>query len=64
MKRRRNEGKEEKIGDQITKKKKKSLCASFSSARSSFDQSEMRYLEKTTLYLLLFSCKIFSMNKL
>ena len=45
-------GKEEKkrivgnIGDQITKKEKKSPCASFSSAQSSFlDHSEVHYLE-------------------
>ena len=52
-----------KIEDQIAKER--SPCAFFSSAQSSFlDQSEVRYLEKRTLYLLLFSCTIFSINKL
>ena len=58
---------EEKLGIKSKKKKKKktrSPCASFSSAQSSFlDRSEIRYLEESTLYLLLFSCKFFSMNK-
>ena len=66
-KRRKREEKEEKNGDQIAKKKEKEeVRAHLFSLRSRhfLDQSEIRYLEKSTLYLLLFSCKIFSMNKL
>ena len=67
--RRKREEKEEKIGDQIAKKKKKEkkkVRAHLFPLRSRhfLDQSEIGYLEKSTLYLLLFSCKIFSMNKL
>ena len=56
----------EKNGDQIAKKKKKGVCAHLFPLRSRhfLDQSEICYLEKSTLYLPLFSCKIFSMNKL
>ena len=74
-KRRKREEKEEKIGDQIAKKKKKKkkkkkrkkskinkkVRAHLFPLRSRhfLDQSEIRYLEKSTPYLLLFSCKIF-----
>ena len=67
-KRKKREEKEEKNGDQIAKKKKKKkkkIAHLFPlRSRHFLDQSEIRYLEKNTLYLLLFSCKIFSMNKL
>ena len=48
------------------KKKKKEVRAHLFPLRSRhfLDQSEIRYLEKSTLYLPLFSSKIFSMNKL
>ena len=56
----------EKNGDQIAKKKKEEVRAHLFPLRSRhfLDQSEICYLEKSTLYLPLFSCKIFSMNKL
>ena len=45
---------------------KKEVRAHLFPLRSShfLDQSEIRYLEKRKLYLLLFSCNIFSVNKL
>ena len=48
------------------KKKKKKVRAHLFPLRSRhfLDQSETGYLEKSKLYLHLFSCKIFSMNKL
>ena len=49
------------------KKKKKSVRIFYLFPLRSLlflDQSEICYLEKSTLYLPLFSCKIFSMNKL
>ena len=63
-KKRRKGGK--KCGPNRKKKKKKEVCAYLFPLRSRhfFDQSEICYLEKSTLYLPLFSCKIFSMNKL
>ena len=67
VKRRKREENEEKIGDQIAKKKKKKKVRAHLfplRSRHFLDQSEIPYLEKSTLYLLLFSCKIFSMNKL
>ena len=33
-------------------------------SRHFLDQSEIRYLKQSKLYLLLFACKILSMNKL
>ena len=69
VKRRRKEEekrrKKGEIGDQIAKKKKE-VCAHLSPLRSRhfFDQSEIHYSEKSTLYLLLSSFKIFLMNKL
>ena len=57
VKRRKREEKEEKIGDQIAKKKiKKSPCASFSSAQSSFFGSIRNTLfrEKHTISAFVF----------
>ena len=56
----------EKMGTKSQKKKKKEVRAHLFPLRSRhfLDQSEMCYLEKRTLYLPLFSCKILSMNKL
>ena len=57
-KRRRKE--EEKIGDQIAKKKKKSVRIFFLCAVVFFfDQSEICYLEKSTLHLLFFHARFF-----
>ena len=65
-KRRKREEKEGKKWGPNRKKKKKEVRAHLFPLRSRhfLDQSEICYLEKSTLYLPLFSCKIFSMNKL
>ena len=64
-KKRRKGGKKLGTKSQKKKKKKKVRAHPFPlRSRHFLDQSEIGYLEKRTLYLLLFSCKIFSMNKL
>ena len=73
IKRKRERGEKEKkmrkkLGTKFQKKKKKKeeVRAHVFPLRSRhfFDQSEIRYLEKITLYLILFACNIFSMTKL
>ena len=65
-KKRRKGGKKLGTKSQKKKKKKKEVRAHLFPLRSRhfLDQSEIGCLEKSTLYLLLFSRKIFSMNKL